>query len=294
MTEAMLYIQLATLAVLTLTLWASKQMLEVNTRPQVECYLRSRPDRPNVFELAVANFGKGAAKNLEIELIGVDEADFSTHSVQLSWRTKGPFALLGPGESITSLFGFGPSLVGNDREPLKPFKIRASYRWTPFWHWRSDDVVEYHDMDVRPFQGIVPKWPKDEIAELLKKELPKIAKAIASRPRPLFQTNTGDIDDATLRRLELLMPELFSEMRADLKKTRLHREFILMPKNAIYNSGGASILVYYYEDHDDLANKVIALANSGAVADITYNNVDRYLMSETLVTYLTEPESDAA
>ena len=50
-----------------------------------------------------------------------------------------------------------------------------------------------------------------------------------------------------------------------------------MPKNAIYNSGGASILVYYYEDHDDLANKVIALANSGAVADITYNNVDRYL-----------------
>ena len=119
----MLYIQLATLAVLTLTLWASKQMLEVNTRPQVECYLRSRPDRPNVFELAVANFGKGAAKNLEIELIGVDEADFSTHSVQLSWRTKGPFALLGPGESITSLFGFGPSLVGNDREPLKPFKI---------------------------------------------------------------------------------------------------------------------------------------------------------------------------
>ena len=294
MTEPMLYIQIATLAVVVLTLWASRQMLEVTTRPQVECYLRSRPDEPNVFELAVANFGKGAAKNLEIELVGVDEDDFSTHAVQLSWRHKGPFTLLGPGESIESLFGFGPSLLGGDKEPLKPFKARASYRWTPFWQWRSEDVVEQHDMDVRPFKGIVPKWPKDEIAEELKKGMSDLVKATRDRPRPPIPVNTRDIDDATLRRLEPLMPELFSEMRVDLKDTPLYREFIIMPKTAIYSSGGRSILAYYYEDHVDLSHKVTILANAGAVIDITYNNTDRYLMSEALVKHLSESDSDAA
>ena len=148
MNDPILYVELVVATALVLTLWATLRLLEANTRPQVECYLRSRPDKPNVFELAVANFGKGAAKNLEIELVGVDETDFSVHSVVLSWRKKGPFALLGPGESIESLFGFGSSLVGDDQEPLKPFTVRSSYRWKPFWYWRSDDVVEYHDMDV--------------------------------------------------------------------------------------------------------------------------------------------------
>ena len=90
------------------------------------------------------------------------------------------------------------------------------------------------------------------------------------------------------------MPELFSEMRVDLKETPLYREFIIMSKTAIYNSGGRSILAYYYEDHVDLSHKVTILANIGAVIDIAYNNVDRYLMSEALVKYLSESESDAA
>ena len=294
MTDLLFYIQVGTLTVTTLTLivlaltlWASRQMLEANTRPQIECHLRSRPEKPNVFELAVTNFGRGAAKNLEIELIGVDEDDFSSHSVVLAWRRKGPFTLLGPGESVASMFGFGPGLVGEKQEPLKPFKVRASYQWTAFWNWRSDDVVEYHDMDVRPFQGIVPRWPKDELVELLKKELPAITKAIASRPRPLLQTNTGDIDDSGLRRLELSMPELFAEMREDLKKTPLCREFITMSKHAMYSGGDdRQVLVYYYESHEILTNKMDILVNSGAVIDITYTNVNRYVMSETLVGYL--------
>ena len=92
------------------------------------------------------------------------------------------------------------------------------------------------------------------------------------------------------------MPALFSEMRSDLKDAPLRREFIIMSKNAMYNSGGKSILAYFYEDHDDLSDKAVILANSGAVIDITYNNVDRYLMTEALVKYLSkdEGESDAA
>ena len=88
------------------------------------------------------------------------------------------------------------------------------------------------------------------------------------------------------------MPTLFAEMRDDLKNGPLKREFILMPKNAMYNSGGKQILAYFYEDHEDLSDKLVVLANSGAVTDITYNSVDRYLMSEAFVDYLSETEGD--
>ena len=293
MTEPTIYIELATVLLLALALWTSIRLLDVNTRPQIECYLRPRRDKPNVFDLVIANFGKGAAKNLEIELTGVDEAGFEAHSVRVDWRRKGPFTLLGPGESIMNLFGFGPGLVGKDQEPLQPFQVRTSYRWEPFWSWRSSDAVDYHDIDVEPFRGMIPEWPKDEVAELLKKELPKIVKAIESRPRTLLQANPGSIDSAVLRHLEHLMPELFAEMREDLKKTPLCREFIVMSQQAMYVGGdNKQVLVYYYESHADLANKMSVLVNSGAVMDITYTNVDRYMMSEALVNYL--GESDAA
>ena len=293
MNEPTIYIELATVLLLALALWTSIRLLDVNTRPQIECYLRPRRDQPNVFDLVIANFGKGAAKNLEIELIGVDEAGFEAHSVRVDWRRKGPFTLLGPGESIMNLFGFGPGLVGKDQEPLQPFQVRASYRWEPFWSWRSSDAVDYHDIDVEPFRGMIPEWPKDKVAELLKKELPKIVKAIESRPRTLLQANPGSIDSTALRHLEHLMPELFAEMREDLKRIPLCREFIVMAQQAMYVGGdNKQVLVYYYESHADLANKVSVLANAGAVMDITYTNVDRYMMSEALVNYL--GESNAA
>ena len=112
-------------------------------------------------------------------------------------------------------------------------------------------------------------------------------------PRPLLQTNTGSIDTAVLERLDQLMPELFAEMREDLKKTPLCREFIVMSSQAMYVGGdNKQVLVYYYESHDDLTNKIGVLVNTGAVMDITYTNVDRYMMSEGLVSYL--GKSDAA
>ena len=48
-----------------------------------------------------------------------------------------------------------------------------------------------------------------------------------------------------------------------------------MPKTATYNAGCREPLSYYYEDHEDLADKVGLLVNEGVVTDITYNMVDR-------------------
>ena len=89
-----------------------------------------------------------------------------------------------------------------------------------------------------------------------------------------------------------MMPDLFAEIRNDLKSSPLKREFVLAPRMAIYNAGHKEPLAYYFEDHDDLADKVGLLVNEGIVTDITYNNVDRYVMSEALVEYLEETAVD--
>lgn len=283
--------QLATVIVLSLTLWSSIRLLDSNTRPQVECYLRPRPNEPFVIEMVIANFGKGGARKLEVELIGVDEDDFEAHDVIMKWRKKGPIAFLGPQESLADMFGVAPSLMGDKASPMKPFRVRASHKWTPFWSWRHHEEVDYYEMDLRPFQGIIPAWPENEVAKALKNELPKITKAVGSIRRPPLPTNVGNIEEKTLASLEPSMPELFAEMRTDLRETPMKREFIITSKHHIYNSGRKKMLAYYYEDHKDLEDKVGVLVNVGAVIDITYNNADRYLMSEALVRYLIMEEA---
>jgi hypothetical protein len=80
-----------------------------------------------------------------------------------------------------------------------------------------------------------------------------------------------------------LMPELINEIVGDLKANPIFREFILQQKGWIYNSGGKQILVYYYEDHDNLHGKIRLLENNGLVTDITHNNTLRYVFEEKFI-----------
>lgn len=77
------------------------------------------------------------------------------------------------------------------------------------------------------------------------------------------------------------MPELIAEMTTDLGKYPLCREFILMSKSWCYNDDpNKRVLRYYFEDHDGLPEKVAILENLGFVDDITFNEVQRYMISE--------------
>ena len=80
-----------------------------------------------------------------------------------------------------------------------------------------------------------------------------------------------------------LMPELINEIVNDLKANPIFREFILQKKGWIYNSGGKQILVYYYEDHNNLDAKIRLLENNGLVTDITDNNTLRYIFEENFI-----------
>ena len=86
----------------------------------------------------------------------------------------------------------------------------------------------------------------------------------------------SDLQYATAR-----MPELIAEMKADLKDHPLCREFILISKRWSYNHDpNKVVLSYFFEDHENLAEKVGVLENLGFVTDIAFNDVKRYSMSE--------------
>jgi hypothetical protein len=93
---------------------------------------------------------------------------------------------------------------------------------------------------------------------------------------------------AVLERMERLMPSLLAEMRQDLTDHPLRREVVVLKRCWVY-PGKGNELIYFYDDHADLDDKLRILANVGLIQDITYNNIKRYVLSEQFAKYLGAP-----
>jgi hypothetical protein len=88
-------------------------------------------------------------------------------------------------------------------------------------------------------------------------------------------------------RIEQLMPELLLEMREDMTKNPLCREFILLPKGvSFWYPNDRTMFTYYNHDHPDIGSKLRILANYGLISDIRHNDVPRYAFREEFVEYL--------
>lgn len=111
-------------------------------------------------------------------------------------------------------------------------------------------------------------------------------KRIAERLATLELENPRRVTDENLApfvKAERLMPALLDEMRKDLSVSPLTREFIVFKKAWVYNGQATT---YYYDDHPDLDDKMRVLENLGLISNVTYNNVNRYRMSEPFAEYL--------
>jgi hypothetical protein len=87
--------------------------------------------------------------------------------------------------------------------------------------------------------------------------------------------------------IELKMPELFEEMRKDLKdpKNNLMRNFYLLKRSEKLNTND-HYLAYHYEDYKDLDDQILLLQDNALITDITEMNVKKYRFNEELVEYL--------
>jgi hypothetical protein len=86
--------------------------------------------------------------------------------------------------------------------------------------------------------------------------------------------------------LEKKAPALIAEMRQDLTKAPLVRQFILLSKQVTYNSGATPHFTYFYDEHEYLASMMTVMAHVGAVYDVAFNRVPRYNFTEAFVSYL--------
>lgn len=104
-----------------------------------------------------------------------------------------------------------------------------------------------------------------------------------------FERKSSDRNQL-LKKLESKMSELFSELRSDLLQSPYRREFVILSKEWSYWTKGDEFL-YYFEEHSELKGKLQILQNHNLVREITYNNVERFILSEECVEYLTSYNS---
>jgi hypothetical protein len=85
--------------------------------------------------------------------------------------------------------------------------------------------------------------------------------------------------------IERTMPELLREMREDFASQPVIREMILLDTEGNRYHGGG-VFVYHRSVHPDLDSMFQVLENNRLVENITYNNTDRYRVSEAFARYL--------
>jgi hypothetical protein len=104
-------------------------------------------------------------------------------------------------------------------------------------------------------------------------------------------SSTGQSADplvAAFQKVKSAMPDLVSEMRADLSREgdELIREFFLVSQRWVMNYGRTPRFAYYYEGHDNLDGKIQILENYGFVADVSTGRAKKYRMMEQFVELL--------
>ncbi|MFX0195737.1 MAG: hypothetical protein ACFFCW_06405 [Candidatus Hodarchaeota archaeon] len=119
-------------------------------------------------------------------------------------------------------------------------------------------------------------------------EWKRLAEAAALQELEVRSDTSRELTATRFDKLETLMPDLLAEMRKDLAEHPLKREFVLLEKAWRYWPSGNE-LVYYYDDHPDLRNKIRILENYGLVEDISYTSMDRFIITEELEGYLSAP-----
>lgn len=118
------------------------------------------------------------------------------------------------------------------------------------------------------------------------KEWKYIAERIAILALEHRRNPTND-PDAMIIKAARLAPGLLAEIRKDLVKYPLRREFVVLKKSWSYWAKGNE-LFYFYEDHPELDSVLQVFENLGLVQEITYNNTKRFLITERMADYLTE------
>ncbi|MGD8500547.1 MAG: hypothetical protein PVJ86_07855 [Phycisphaerales bacterium] len=101
-----------------------------------------------------------------------------------------------------------------------------------------------------------------------------MARAHERRREPLSES------EGVFLEAERLMPDLIAEMRKDVRgdKTRLVREFVLLPNSNVLFHSGKPRFVYYQTEHPNLQIQLDWLKEMGVILDVTPKSTPIYRM----------------
>ena len=141
------------IAVLTVSLFIENRRLrKISSEPQIMAYFQLEKIHCNSIDLKLFNAGQGPAKDITFKIIEDDDTreDFEIHKVKLSMDSnKVPFSFIPQGKGITIFFGASHKLMRGD-SPLKPFKIRISYK-----NRHNKEITSEQTLDISQLYGFV-------------------------------------------------------------------------------------------------------------------------------------------
>ena len=86
--------------------------------------------------------------------------------------------------------------------------------------------------------------------------------------------------------LENKAPKLIAEMREDLRKKPLVRQFVLIPNRRVSYNAGSPQFIYFEDEHEFLSSIMTIMLHAGAIYDARMNRVPRYNFTEEFVRFL--------
>lgn len=123
-----------------------------------------------------------------------------------------------------------------------------------------------------------------EYLHIMKKEHEKWVSEQLDQGRITVDNQISRLYFEKFRKVNQSMPELIAEIKDDLSRegNQLVREFFIVGKQWCLNVS-YKCFCYYFEDHDELQNKIHVLDNCGFVTDITTGKAKKYRMTEEFV-----------
>lgn len=176
---------LATVAIAFLTVflwWENRALRKAGSEPRVVAYFEVHPDGTGGLNMAIANIGAGAARDVSFSFDGGRE-EFYRYDILVDVSKERPAINFIPqGEKISFLFAIGFQLFypkgaehKGDIQPLNPFSVNL--RWKSASGKKS--YSESYVLDVRQFEGLPGMMGKAPLLKVVD-SLDGIGRSIAS------------------------------------------------------------------------------------------------------------------
>ncbi|UQG59368.1 hypothetical protein MIH18_16785 [Marinobacter sp. M3C] len=146
------------IALLTLFLWRENRLLrKAGSEPRLIAYFEPHPDGTGGLNIAIANVGKGPAKDVYFQFEG-DSENFARYDLVLDCsHRRGPIATIPQDGKISIFFAVGYQLFSpkneeksNTKKPIDPFHIQLEWESMSSSKRHTDQFL----LDVKPYANL--------------------------------------------------------------------------------------------------------------------------------------------